>query len=181
MEESTNLEELVFVLRTQKHDVLNHLQVIQGFLQLNKKELAQQYLTQAIGEIQEKNSQLKLQSPSLVGLLSIYREKFDHQGIKFQIELADNMWEKSLWDVKASVILRKIFGYLANQPYSPEAKILLQLIKSAEEKSCQLVIYNLNPTNISWNQILTHVQKQGELPVEMEEFEEKGLIMFRIS
>ena len=47
------------LLRLQRHDFLNHLQVIHGYLQLNKPEKATDYLMRAIDEIRAQGAALE--------------------------------------------------------------------------------------------------------------------------
>ena len=46
-----NSKDIVDALRAQKHDVINHLQVIYGLIQLGRNDNAQQYIDQIKGQI----------------------------------------------------------------------------------------------------------------------------------
>lgn len=58
-------EELVLILRNQRHSFMNHLQVISGWLQLNKPERAYEYLDQVAARIEAEGNILRLGSPSV--------------------------------------------------------------------------------------------------------------------
>ncbi|MHB1420426.1 MAG: Spo0B domain-containing protein [Bacillota bacterium] len=47
------LKELLELIRLQKHDFLNHFQVVMGFLQLNRPERALQYVKETLGVLDE--------------------------------------------------------------------------------------------------------------------------------
>ncbi|MGI6552124.1 MAG: Spo0B domain-containing protein [Bacillota bacterium] len=48
MKEDDLLTAVCELIRVQKHDILNHLQVIAGYLQMNKMEKARDYLQETI-------------------------------------------------------------------------------------------------------------------------------------
>lgn len=66
---------LLDLIRFQRHDFLNHLQVISGFLQLGKVDRAADYINQLSAEIQETGKLMRLGRPELVAaIMSLARE-----------------------------------------------------------------------------------------------------------
>lgn len=63
-----DLDKFLEIVQVQRHDFLNHLQVISGLLQLNKVERVQEYISQVSMEIarSSKTSQIKIPAVSLV-------------------------------------------------------------------------------------------------------------------
>lgn len=59
------LEDLVDVLRVQRHDFLNHLQVISGFIQLKKYDRAGDYIKQVADELSQVGAIARLGCRSL--------------------------------------------------------------------------------------------------------------------
>ncbi|HHP51706.1 MAG TPA: hypothetical protein ENM97_08280 [Moorella mulderi] len=57
--------DIIAFLRWQRHDYLNHLQVISGYLQLGKAEQALAYLQGVLKEMEELGKLMRLKSPSL--------------------------------------------------------------------------------------------------------------------
>lgn len=77
MEDKKVLKETIRLLRLQKHDILNYLQVILGYLQLNKEAEAKKHLKEAIDVLQKKASFLKIDCPQLaINLLILTNEAF---------------------------------------------------------------------------------------------------------
>jgi sensor histidine kinase regulating citrate/malate metabolism len=67
--------DLVSLLRTERHDFLNHLQVITGYLQLNRYQKAEEYAREAITQISADSSLFFLQSPALALCCFLNRNK----------------------------------------------------------------------------------------------------------
>lgn len=53
------MENFKEILRIQRHDFLNHLQIIQGYLQLKKPEKAEDYIKRAVDEIRAQGAHLE--------------------------------------------------------------------------------------------------------------------------
>jgi hypothetical protein len=68
-------------LRVYKHDFLNHLQVIQGYLQLKKPEQALRYVKEAITEVEEHGSIMRLKLPTVTFWLMLKELELKEQGI----------------------------------------------------------------------------------------------------
>lgn len=68
-------------LRVYKHDFLNHLQVIQGYLQLKKPEQALRYVKEAITEVEEHGSIMRLKLPTVAFWLMLKELELKEQGI----------------------------------------------------------------------------------------------------
>ena len=75
------------LLSWQKHDYLNHLQVISGLLQLGKPEDSLNYVKKVIEEVQLKGVTSKLEDTYLAFHLTILMHEADKMGITYQVEL----------------------------------------------------------------------------------------------
>lgn len=77
---------MVNIFREQRHDFLNHFQVLLGYLQLNKPDRAVQYIKQVTGEMQEFGSVTKLENPYLVTALLLVCQRSKSIGIRLSIQ-----------------------------------------------------------------------------------------------
>lgn len=75
------------ILRVQRHDFLNYLQVISGFLQLNKTEEAQEYIQEAVLEIGSLGKIMHFKPPEAAAAFLIARNEAD----KYQIDVDYDM------------------------------------------------------------------------------------------
>jgi len=69
-----NLEELNTTLRTQRHDYINHMQIVYGLLELDEYKDAKEYLAPVFVDIMKVSKALKTSKPALNALLQAKME-----------------------------------------------------------------------------------------------------------
>ena len=69
-----NLEELNTTLRTQRHDYINHMQIVYGLLELDEYQDAKEYLEPVFADIMKVSNALKTSKPALNALLQAKME-----------------------------------------------------------------------------------------------------------
>ncbi|SEW41856.1 sensor histidine kinase [[Clostridium] fimetarium] len=69
-----NLEELNTTLRTQRHDYINHMQIVYGLLELDEYQDAREYLEPVFVDIMKVSNALKTSKPALNALLQAKME-----------------------------------------------------------------------------------------------------------
>ena len=69
-----NLEELNTTLRTQRHDYINHMQIVYGLLELDEYKDAKEYLEPVFVDIMKVSKALKTSKPALNALLQAKME-----------------------------------------------------------------------------------------------------------
>lgn len=77
------IDNLLEVIQVQRHDFLNHLQVISGLLQLNKGERVRDYIIKVCGDYEKLSRITRLKSPEVKAVLLIAANK----AAKKQVEL----------------------------------------------------------------------------------------------
>lgn len=107
-----DIEDMIYLMRLQKHDILNYLQVISGFIQLKKYEEAEGYLKQAMKQMLEEGQVLKLQNPDLVSVLIYYREQAISSGIPVKVLVDEGVAEEALDIQTASYKIAQTFKLL---------------------------------------------------------------------
>jgi len=63
------IDNLFTTIRGQRHDFLNHVQVIQSFVRQGKKEDLERYVSELVGEIVEINDLIQIGHPALAALI----------------------------------------------------------------------------------------------------------------
>ena len=92
MEESIkNLEDLNTTLRAQRHDYLNHIQVIYGLLELKEYEEAKKYLDPVFKDIIKLSKALKTAQPAVNALLQAKFEVCEKNGIDMYLDVHSNL------------------------------------------------------------------------------------------
>lgn len=135
------LEKLLEVIQVQRHDFLNHIQVISGFLQLNKSEQAHEYIKGVSREmaVLSKTSWIKIPEVTAALLTGL------NEASKYQI-MIDVAVDSSLADCAVpgsvlGVVLENCFNSLFEVLSSPEMndKILEVLFAQSDNKyTCRL-------------------------------------------
>ncbi|NPV90201.1 MAG: hypothetical protein HPY50_05460 [Firmicutes bacterium] len=86
-----SLESLMEYISSQRHDFLNHLQVIMGFLQLNKKEEAIDYIKRTSESLQESSQASKVPWLELAAVLTLREKEARDCGGCLKINLSKNL------------------------------------------------------------------------------------------
>lgn len=107
-ESMKNLEELNTKLRAQRHDYLNHLQVIYGLMELEEYEEAKKYMQPVFKDIMKVSKALKTKQPAVNALLQAKMEAAEKEEIDFYMEIRSDLKAIAIepWD------LCKILGNL---------------------------------------------------------------------
>lgn len=79
---------LLEIIQLQRHDFLNHLQVISGFQQLNKPDRIQEYVKQVTVEIAEMSKTTRLKMPEVAA--AVLAGFYEASKYEFKIELTVN-------------------------------------------------------------------------------------------
>ncbi|MCR6544991.1 Spo0B domain-containing protein [Dehalobacterium formicoaceticum] len=93
---------MVGLFREERHDFLNHLQIVLGYLQINKEESAIAYIKQVHQEMQEISALTRLENPFLVVALLLATQKSKHFDIKLSFHMEQSL--TSLQEYQESVI-----------------------------------------------------------------------------
>ncbi|WP_366924099.1 Spo0B domain-containing protein [Metallumcola ferriviriculae] len=78
------------LLRGQKHDFLNHLQVISGLIQLGKSDQALNYIKTSITEINRDGSVAKLADSRMALFMVLLQREAKDKGVPLDIKVAES-------------------------------------------------------------------------------------------
>lgn len=82
------LEDLNATLRSQRHDFMNHLQVVFSLTEMQEYDEAMHYVEKVYGDIQRVGSVLKTSIPAVNALIAAKHADCDERGIRFETEIA---------------------------------------------------------------------------------------------
>ena len=82
------LETLNSTLRKQRHDFMNHLQVVFSLTEMEEYDEAMQYIERVYGDIQRVSSLLKTSIPAVNALISAKQADCEEHGIRFEAEIS---------------------------------------------------------------------------------------------
>lgn len=80
------MNELNNTLRAQRHDYLNHLQVVYGLMELEQYDDANNYIEQVYSDIQKVNSVLKTAIPAVNAILQAKQQMCQSRGIEMTVD-----------------------------------------------------------------------------------------------
>lgn len=87
------LDEMLELMRVQRHNFANHLQVISGLLQLKKYDRAFEYIKGVGEELNRAGALARLGIPQLVQAILVAELAAGKKGIHFDYQIHDNMSE----------------------------------------------------------------------------------------
>ena len=83
----TNVEQLNITLRAQRHDFLNHLQVVYSLMEMQEWEEASAYIEDVYGKITAVSSVLRTASPAVNALLQVKIGACEKAGIRTDVQI----------------------------------------------------------------------------------------------
>jgi len=86
-----NLEDLNTTLRSQRHDYLNHFQVIYGLMELKEYEEAKNYLEPVFKDILKVSKALKTAQPAVNALLQVKMETAENKNIDLFLDIRSDL------------------------------------------------------------------------------------------
>lgn len=89
-------EEVLALLRSQRHDFLNHLQVVSGYLQLNNREKALNYLKHVFYQQEQVGRLFCFGCPGLALVSMVKLEKAVEKGIVLDLKIHNAMKKTGL-------------------------------------------------------------------------------------
>ena len=87
------LEELNSTLRAQRHDFMNHLQVVYSLLELEEYSSANEYIEKVYEDVKRVGRSLRTAHPAINALLAAKLSACEEKGIKVEL-MIESPWEK---------------------------------------------------------------------------------------
>ena len=87
------LEELNVTLRSQRHDFMNHFQVVYSLIELGEYSEARHYIERVYDDIQQVNIVLKTRIPAINALLAAKLSDCEESGIRFDVNICSDWSE----------------------------------------------------------------------------------------
>ncbi|GFZ34081.1 signal transduction histidine kinase [Clostridium zeae] len=119
VESMRNLEQLNRTLREQRHDYLNHIQIIYGLMELGEFEEAKNYMEPVYKDIIKLSKALKTSEPAINALLQAKLQMAEQKDIVVEIEVKTEL--KRL-PIKAWEICRILGNLVDNSIYALQLK-----------------------------------------------------------
>lgn len=140
-----NLEELNTRLRAQRHDYLNHFQVIYGLMELGEYEEAKGYIDPVFKDIMKVSKALKTAQPAVNALLQAKIEVAERKGIDLYLEIRSELKALPIEPWNLCKVLANILdnGIAALCEVEHEKSIHVEI--GEDQKNYTFLIYNNGP------------------------------------
>ncbi|MBC7335489.1 MAG: Spo0B domain-containing protein [Clostridia bacterium] len=146
------------IMRRQRHDFLNHLQVLSGLLQLHRPEQALNYIKEVTQELEQLGGILHLQWPRLILALLRWSMEAEQQDVQMRLVGSAGLIGFGLDEEKVLKVVdgiwRAVMAALADVPWE-RRYVTLRL--AAEEDGCCFiweVAANEHLTAGHWREVL---------------------------
>ena len=103
-----NLNKLNNTLRAQRHDFMNHLQVVHSLIELKEHSEANEYINKIYADIEKVNSILKTGIPAVNAILESKRQTCESRGIEVMVEINSTLSNISVPDWELCRLLGNI-------------------------------------------------------------------------
>ncbi len=158
-ESYSNVEKLNSELRAQRHDYLNHLQVVYGLMELEEYEDLQSYLEPMFKDMQKTGKALKTSKPAINALLKAKMDEAESKGIDLYVEVKSDLRELSVEDWELCKVLANLIdnSITALEKTQGEKKICIDV---TEDKAAYQFIVADNGPGIE-KHLQENIFKQG--------------------
>lgn len=129
-----NLEKLNNTLRSQRHDYLNHLQVVYGLMQLEEYEELEKYLEPVYKDMQKTGKALKTSKPAINALLKAKMDEASSKEIDFYVEVKSDLKSLEIEDWELCKVISNIVdnAITALGEKTEQRKIMLDITEDKE-------------------------------------------------
>lgn len=139
----TKSKEIVDLLRSQKHDFVNHLQVIQGMLQLRKLDNALEYIKDIGGEVGNSNVFNDIENPLLASLFAEKKLRSEQAGVHLCVEVQSQMDRIPVSLTKLSSVIGNLLdNAITAAQQSLDGKGIVELKLYEEINSFMILVQN---------------------------------------
>ncbi|MCR4442420.1 MAG: Spo0B domain-containing protein [Peptococcaceae bacterium] len=121
------LQQMLEAHRTLRHDFMNDLQVILGYLQMGQEDKARDYVRKAAASLEGFHSLARIKLPALQSLLTCFLTSLHNERVFFAVEIEDDLgaWEED--DIILTRLLQKLLTVLGEEIPEKNLKTRLQV------------------------------------------------------
>ena len=129
-----NLEKLNSNLRAQRHDYLNHLQVVYGLLELKEYDELHHYFSPVYKDMQKTGKALKTLKPAINALLKAKMDEAESKNIDFYIEVKTDLKKLQVEDWELCKVISNLIdnAITALENKETEKKIWMDMTEDKE-------------------------------------------------
>lgn len=154
-----NLEKLNSNLRTQRHDYLNHLQVVYGLMELEEYGELKKYLQPVYKDMLKTGKALKTSKPAINALLKAKMDEAENKGIDIYIEVNSNLQNLQVEDWELCKVLSNLLDNAMTALSEKEGEKKIELDITEDSGNYCFHVSNNGP--MIPEEMQEHIFKQG--------------------
>ncbi|MDD6681840.1 MAG: Spo0B domain-containing protein [Clostridiales bacterium] len=140
----SQMSDLNRALRAQRHDFLNHLQVVYSLIEMGEHEEANRYIEQVYGDIQSVSQSLKTACAPVNALLRAKMAEAEQRKITLEVSVHASWKDLSLPAWEMCRVLSNLIDN-AMDALEGKAEARIEVILSEDVKNCAFVVRNNGP------------------------------------
>ena len=140
-----NLEELNTTLRTQRHDYINHMQIVYGLLELDEFQDAKEYLKPVFVDIMKVSKALKTSKPALNALLQAKMETARRDNIGMFLRVTSDLHNIKIEQWELCKILANLIDNAITAVNQNEKDKTIHIEIGEDMHNYRFCIYNNGP------------------------------------
>jgi hypothetical protein len=129
------LKKMLMVHKIQRHDFMNHLQVIYGYLQLGNLEKAKEYSLKAVESVKSYGQFSKIPLPLLQSFLLWFMTQIENSGAVFAFIFEGNWQEWQDVDLELTKLLRELLSSVQERLSANDLKCRLGFLENVADFS----------------------------------------------
>ena len=137
-----NIEALNLELRSQRHDFLNHLQILYSLMELEAYEDTTSYLNRLYGDVGKLSANIKTNSVAMNALLQAKSNEAEARNIRFDININSRLVTMNMPDWELCRVIGNMIdnGLRAAESFGPEGTLKIDINETI--KDYELLICN---------------------------------------
>ena len=139
------LEQLNSDLRAQRHDYLNHLQVVYGLMELEEYDELKGYLSPIYKEMMKTGKALKTRNPAVNALLRAKMAEAESKGIDFYVEVKSDLQELTVEPWELCKVLSNLMDNAMTALEANQGEKKLQVDIAEDREQYHFTISNNGP------------------------------------
>ncbi|WP_163970122.1 Spo0B domain-containing protein [Oceanobacillus halotolerans] len=131
-------QEVIHLIRHYRHDILNHLQVIQGYVKMGKMDKVEAKLNQFMEDFQQERNLMQLNAPKII--LWIMQFNTIHTNLRLTYHIDADHIDLSNWDSRIQKQCDDILHLIKNELDQTELyEVTLHVTKNSENQTVQFM------------------------------------------
>lgn len=139
-----NMSQFNITLRAQRHDFLNHLQVVYSLMEMQEYDEANAYIEKVYGKITSVSRVMKTAIPAVNALLQVKTAAFEKQGAQVNVSITSTWEELSMPEWEMCKVLSNLLDNAMDAMSGEKEKVLTVTI-TEDLHNCCFSISNTGP------------------------------------